>query len=122
MTLPRKLNIPDAFERITEHWSPHIAARINGQDVRLAKIEGPFEWHQHDGIDEAFFVVKGGFTMRFRDGEIEMGEGDILVVPAGVEHMPVAEKECWIMMIEDAGALNTGETISERTRTDLPVL
>ena len=122
MTLPRKLNIPDAFERITEHWSPHIAARINGQDVRLAKIEGPFEWHQHDGIDEAFFVVKGGFTMRFRGGEIEMGEGDILVVPAGVEHMPVAEKECWIMMIEDAGALNTGETISERTRTDLPVL
>ena len=122
MTLPRKLNIPDAFERITEHWSPHIAARINRQDVRLAKIEGPFEWHQHDGIDEAFFVVKGGFTMRFRDGEIEMGEGDILVVPAGVEHMPVAEKECWIMMIEDAGALNTGETISERTRTDLPVL
>ena len=122
MTLPRKLNIPDAFERITEHWSPHIAARINGQDVRLAKIEGPFEWHQHDGIDEAFFVVKGGFTMRFRDGEIEMGEGDILVVPAGVEHMPVAEKECWIMMIEDAGALNTGEAISERTRTDLPVL
>ena len=122
MTLPRKLNIPDAFERITEHWSPHIAARINGQDVRLAKIEGPFEWHQHDGIDEAFFVVNGGFTMRFRDGEIEMGEGDILVVPAGVEHMPVAEKECWIMMIEDADALNTGETISERTRTDLPVL
>ena len=98
----RKINIPRAFERIHECWSPHIAARVNGQDVRLAKIEGSFEWHRHDGADEAFFVVKGAFTMRFRDRDVEMEEGDFITVPAGVEHMPVAQKECWIMLIESA--------------------
>ncbi|WP_428406919.1 cupin domain-containing protein [Hyphococcus sp.] len=122
----RKINIPRAFDRIHECWSPHIAARVNGQDVRLAKIEGAFEWHHHDGIDEAFFVVKGAFTMRFRDGDkewdVEMEEGDFITVPAGAEHMPVAEKECWIMLIENAGTVNTGEHLSERTKTDLPEL
>lgn len=122
----RKLNLPGAFDRIDEHWSPHIAANVNGQDVRLAKIEGAFEWHHHDGVEEAFFVLKGGFTMRFRaDGDewnVEMGEGDFIVVPAGVDHMPVAENECWIMLIENAGTLNTGENSSERTKVDLPTL
>ncbi|MEO1135692.1 MAG: cupin domain-containing protein [Pseudomonadota bacterium] len=122
----RKINIPKAFDRIGEHWSPHIAAQVNGQDVRLAKIKGAFEWHHHDGIDEAFFVVKGAFTMRFRDGgeewNVEMSEGDFITVPAGVEHMPVAEAECCIMLIENAGTVNTGEHESERTRRDLPML
>lgn len=122
MPLPRKFNIPAAFDCIAEAWSPHIAARVNGQEVRLAKIEGPFEWHHHDGVEEAFFVVKGGFTMCFRDGDVEMVEGDFLVVPAGVEHMPVAPEECWIMMIEDAGTLNTGEKVTDRSKTDLPEL
>jgi mannose-6-phosphate isomerase-like protein (cupin superfamily) len=117
-----KLNIPSAFDKITDHWSPHIAARVNGQEVRLAKIEGAFEWHRHDGVDEAFFVIKGGFTMRFRDRDVAMGEGDFIVVPAGVEHMPVAEEECWIMMIENADTLNTGENVSERTKRSLPQL
>ncbi len=118
----KKINIPAAFDRIPEQWSPHIAAKVNGQEVRLAKIEGAFEWHHHDGVDEAFFVVKGAFTMRFRDKDVELGEGDLIVVPAGVEHMPVADKECWIMMIENAGTLNTGENDSERTKRDLPEL
>ncbi len=118
----KKLNIPGAFDRIAEPWSPHIAAKVNGQEVRLAKIDGAFEWHHHDGVDEAFFVVKGGFTMRFRDQDVVMSEGDLIVVPAGVEHMPVADKECWIMMIENAGTLNTGEKESGRTKRDLPEL
>ena len=118
----KKINIPASFDRVNEHWSPHIAGQLNGQEVRIAKIEGEFEWHHHDGADEAFFVVKGGFTMRFRDKDVAMEEGDFIVVPAGVEHMPVAEKECWIMMFEPAGTLNTGETESERSKHDLPVL
>lgn len=117
-----KLNILKAFDRIDDHWSPHIAAKVNGQDVRLAKIQGAFEWHHHDGVEEAFFVVRGGFTMRFRDRDVEMREGDFVVVPAGVEHMPVADEECWIMMIEKAGTLNTGERETERSRKDLPIL
>lgn len=116
----KKLNIPSAFDQIDELWSPHIAARVNNQDVRLAKIEGAFEWHAHEGIEEAFFVVKGGFTMRFRDHDVEMKEGDFIVVPAGVEHMPVAEQECWIMLIENAGTVNTGDNASARTKRDLP--
>ncbi len=118
----KKLNIPSAFDRIPETWSPHIAGRVNNQEVRLAKIDGAFEWHHHDGADEAFFVVKGGFTMRFRDRDVTMDEGDFIVVPAGVEHMPVAEEECWILMIENAGTRNTGETDSARTKHNLPEL
>ncbi|MEM8770410.1 MAG: cupin domain-containing protein [Pseudomonadota bacterium] len=121
-TAVKKLNIPAAFDRIHEHWSPHIAATVNGQEVRIAKIEGAFDWHHHDGVDEAFFVVKGAFIMRFRDEDVAMEEGDFIVVPAGVEHMPVADEECWIMMIENAGTLNTGETVTARSKTDLPVL
>lgn len=118
----RKINIPASFDRIPEPWSPHIAARVNGQDVRLAKIEGAFEWHRHDGVEEAFFVVKGAFTMRFRDHDVAMSQGDFIVVPAGVEHMPTADEECWIMLIENAGTLNTGEVESERSKYDLPEL
>ncbi len=118
----KKINIPAAFGQIDECWSPHIAARVNGQEVRLAKIEGAFEWHHHDGVEEAFFVVKGAFTMRFRDHDVAMEAGDFITVPAGVEHMPVAEQECWIMMVESAGTSNTGANVSERTKTDLPEL
>ncbi len=118
----KKINIPEAFDHIHECWSPHIAARVNGQEVRIAKIDGAFEWHRHEGVEEAFFVVKGSFTMRFRDEDVTLEEGDFLTVPAGVEHMPVAEKECWIMMVESAGTLNTGDHVSERTKTDLPEL
>lgn len=120
--MPSKINIPAAFDRITETWSPHIAGRVNGQDIRLAKIDGAFEWHHHDGIEEAFFVIKGAFTMRFRDRDVAMAEGDFIVVPAGVEHMPVANEECWIMLIENAGTLNTGEKMTARSKTDLPEL
>ena len=122
----RKLNIPAAFSRIPEPWSPHIAARVNDQEVRLAKIEGSFDWHFHDGVDEMFFVVKGRFKMRFRaedeQWDVAMEEGDMIVVPANVEHMPVADEECWIMMVEDAGTRNTGDKVTDRTRTSLPIL
>ncbi|MEZ5982713.1 MAG: cupin domain-containing protein [Parvularculaceae bacterium] len=118
----KKLNIPKAFDRINECWSPHIAAVVNGQEVRLAKLKGSFDWHHHDGVDEAFFVIKGAFIMRFRDHDVAMEEGDFIVVPAGVEHLPHADEECWVMLFEKAGTLNTGEKVTERTKTDLPVL
>lgn len=117
-----KINIPDAFDHVPDLWSPHIAARVNGQDVRIAKINGAFEWHAHRDVEEAFMVIRGAFTMRFRDRDVAMEEGDLIVVPAGVEHMPVADEECWIMLIENAGTLNTGGHVSERTKTDLPDL
>lgn len=118
----KKINIPAAFDRIPEAWSPHIAARVNSQEVRLAKLDGAFEWHHHAGVDELFMVIMGRFTMRFRDKDVAMEEGDLLVVPADTEHMPVAEEECWVLMVEDAGTRNTGEKQTDRTKTDLPVL
>lgn len=118
----KKINIPAAFARIPDAWSPHIAAEVNGQEVRLAKIEGAFDWHSHTGIDELFFVVKGRFVMQFRDSDVAMAEGDMIVVPAGVEHRPVADEECWIMLVEDAGTRNTGEAVTARTRHVLPRL
>jgi mannose-6-phosphate isomerase-like protein (cupin superfamily) len=120
--MSRKINIPAAFDRISETWSPHIVARVNSHEVRLAKIHGEFDWHHHDGIDEMFYVVKGQFVMQFRDHDVVMAEGDLVVVPAGVEHKPVAEEECWVMLIEDAGAINTGDKVTERTKFDLPSL
>ncbi|MEM9168436.1 MAG: cupin domain-containing protein [Pseudomonadota bacterium] len=119
----KKLNIPGAYDRISEPWSPAIAARVNGQEVRLAKIEGAFDFHKHDDADEAFFVVKGRFVMEFPGAEdVPLEEGDLLVVPKGTTHRPVAEAECWIMMIEKAGVLNTGDVVTDRTKTDLPEL
>ncbi|MEL7488142.1 MAG: cupin domain-containing protein [Pseudomonadota bacterium] len=122
----KKINIPAAFDRVPETWSPHIARKVNGQEIRIARIEGAFDWHRHDGVEEAFFVVKGSFAMGFRDGDREweeiMEEGDLIVVPAGVVHRPRADAECWIMMVETAGTLNTGETQTERSKHDLPLL
>ncbi|MEZ5920725.1 MAG: cupin domain-containing protein [Parvularculaceae bacterium] len=118
----RKINIPASFDRIAEPWSPHIAARVNGQEVRLAKIDGAFDWHFHDGVDELFLVIKGRFIMRFREKDIEMNEGDMIVVPANIEHMPVAEEECWVMLVETAETRNTGERVTDKTKDNLPVL
>lgn len=122
----KKINLLKAFDQINEHWSPHIADCVNGQDIRLAKIEGAFDWHHHNGVEEAFFVFKGQFEMHFRDGEAEwivpMSEGDFLKVPANQEHKPVAEAECWILLIENAGTLNTGEEVTARSKLDLPLV
>ena len=118
----RKINLNEAFSRIPETWQPHLAGRVNGQDVRLARIHGAFEFHRHAGVEEAFLVVKGRFVMRFRDHDVAMEEGDFLVVPADTEHMPVAEEECWIVLIETAGERNTGDRVSDRTRAEIPAL
>ena len=120
--MTRKINIPQAYKRIPKTWQPHLAGRVNGQDVRLARIHGAFEFHKHAGVEEAFFVVKGRFVMRFRDHDVAMEEGDFLVVPADTEHMPVAEEECWILLIETAGERNTGDAVTERTREHIPEL
>ena len=101
------------------HWTPHVIAELNGQHVKLAKILGPFDWHHHADEDELFLVVKGRFRLEFRDRAVDVGEGEIIVVPRGVEHRPVAEDECHILMFEPAGTLNTGNLTNERTVEEL---
>ncbi len=110
-----KINVKGKFDLFNEHWSPKIIAELNGQHVKLAKIEGPFVWHQHEDEDELFFVVKGRLKMELRDGDVLLEEGDMLVVPRGVEHRPVAEEEVWMMMFEPASTVNTGSAGGERT-------
>jgi len=110
-----KINIQEKFALFTERWSPRIIARVGDVHVKLGRIQGAFEWHSHEDEDEMFLVIEGRMTLRFRDRDVELGPGECLVVPRGVEHMPVADEETKIMMIEPAGTVNTGGNVSERT-------
>lgn len=104
-----KINICQKLSQFSEHWSPKIIAELNGQEVKLAKIKGEFDWHSHADEDELFFVVSGSFVMEYRDRSVELNEGELVVVPRGVEHRPVASVECSIMLFEPAGVVNTGD-------------
>ena len=124
-----KVNIADKFSQIHEYWKPYIAAELNGQHVKLDKLKGEFIFHHHENEDEMFLVVKGRFRMEFRTGEgpgapkedrhVWLEEGEFIVVPRGVEHRPVAEEECWILLFEPASTLNTGNVVNEWTVRDL---
>lgn len=106
-----KVNLTEGFARITEHWRPRVAAELNGQEVKLVKFQGPFVWHQHDTEDELFLVVKGRFRMEFRDHTVDLETGELLVVPRGVEHRPVADSEVEVLVFEPKGVLNTGNQV-----------
>jgi len=98
---------------------PRIAAQLNGQYLKLAKFKGEFVWHQHENEDELFLVTKGSLTIQFRDGDVVLGEGEFIVVPAGVDHRPVAAKEVQAILLEPISTLNTGNVRNERTIADL---
>jgi mannose-6-phosphate isomerase-like protein (cupin superfamily) len=104
-----KINLQEKFALFSDQWSPKIVAELNGQHVKLAKLEGEFEWHHHDNEDELFFVIKGNLLVHFRDRTIELGPGEMLVIPKGVEHKPEAHEEVHLAFFEPAGTLNTGE-------------
>jgi mannose-6-phosphate isomerase-like protein (cupin superfamily) len=114
-----KVNLSQKFGLFSEHWSPKIAGELNGQQVKLAKLHGEFVWHKHDAEDELFFVVKGSLKMELREKTITVEENEFLIVPRGVEHRPVAESEVWLMLFEPASTLNTGDTASDLTKTEL---
>ncbi len=119
MSAPDKVSLREAFARFTDHWNPRIAGELNGQQIRLAKFQGEFVWHQHADEDELFLVVNGRFRMEFRDRTVELGEGEFLIVPRGVEHRPVADEEVHVLLFEPASTLNTGDASDSRTRRDL---
>ncbi|MBG83500.1 MAG: cupin [Phycisphaerae bacterium] len=116
----KRIRLSDALATFSDHWSPRIIAELNGQQVKLAKFIGAFDWHSHADEDEMFLVIDGSFTMEFRDRSVELNQGDMIVVPRGVEHRPVAEKECSVMLVEPAGLVNTGDLeASEKTTTGI---
>ena len=118
-----KINLRDKLSRIDDHWNPRIAAELNGQYVKLVKFQGPFTWHHHENEDELFMVVKGRFRMEYREAKAEQSvwieEGEMIVVPHGVEHRPVADEECEVLLFEPVSTLNTGNTENELTRKEL---
>lgn len=114
-----KVALLQKFDLINEFWCPKVVGELNGQQVKLAKLKGEFIWHHHDAEDEAFFVLKGSFRMEFQEKTVQLNEGDMLIVPKGVEHKPVAEEEVWVMLFEPASTLNTGNVVNEKTKTNL---
>jgi mannose-6-phosphate isomerase-like protein (cupin superfamily) len=116
---PAVVDLAAAFASFHERWSPKIAGQVNDFLVKLAKLEGEFVWHHHEREDELFLVVKGRLTMRLRTGERRIEAGQFLVVPRGVEHCPVADEECWVLLFEPASTLNTGNVVDGRTRREL---
>ena len=103
------INFEEKLLKFSEHWSPKIIAQLNDYHLKLAKVQGEFVWHDHPETDEVFIVVKGQLEILFRDGSVLLKEGEMFVVPKGVEHKPVAENECHILLIEPAGTVNTGD-------------
>lgn len=114
-----KVNLAQKFDLFDEVWSPKVVGELNGQHVKLAKLKGEFVWHHHDDEDELFLVVKGQLTMKLRDGDIELNEGEFLIVPRGVEHMPVAPQGAYVLLFEPKGTLNTGNVEGDMTVADL---
>ena len=109
------INLNEKFNLFSEQWQPKIVGELNDSYVKIAKVQGEFVWHQHENEDELFLVVKGTLTIQLRDQELTIHEGEFAIIPKGVEHMPVAEEEVWIMMLEPKTTSNTGNVTNERT-------
>ena len=114
-----KINLTQKFSLFEEYWDPHIAGELNDSYVKLAKLKGEFVWHHHDNEDELFLVVKGHLTIKLRDQDIELAPGEFVIIPRGVEHLPVAAEEVHVLLLEPKSTLNTGNVQSERTAADL---
>ena len=114
-----KVNLSEKFSSLGGHWRPMIVGEVNDYYVKLVKFVGEFIWHQHEVEDEMFLVVKGRMLMRLPDRKVQVNEGEFIIIPHGVEHMPVAEEEAHVLLFEPKTTLNTGNVRSHRTVTDL---
>lgn len=110
-------NLDRVLDGVREHWFPRVVARVNDHYLKVAKVKGRLTWHAHDGQDELFLVLRGRLRIELEDGAVELGEGDVWVVPAGVRHNPVAEEECWVALVEPVDTEHTGGEPSPLTRT-----
>ncbi len=122
MSAPATINLADKFAAFSDHWNPRIVGKYNGNELRVAKLQGDFTWHSHADTDELFFVVEGNLGIEFRDGVRRIGAGEMLVVPKGTEHRPFAEEEALVFLIDREGEPNTGINPSDLTRASLETL
>jgi mannose-6-phosphate isomerase-like protein (cupin superfamily) len=114
-----KVVLAEKFALFDEKWSPKIVGELNGQYVKLVKLQGEFVWHQHENEDELFLVTKGRLNIHLRDRHVSLGEGELFIVPAGVEHKPAADEETYVLLLEPMSTVNTGDLRDERTREHL---
>ena len=121
MTL-QKTSLAEQLALFSDHWNPRIAGEFQGMHIRLVKLLGEFVWHQHEHEDELFIVIKGRLLLKFLDKDVWLDEGEFIIVPHGVEHLPVAPEEVEVMLIESASTVNTGNVESDRTRKNLQQL
>lgn len=110
-------DLKQAFDKVTDHWSPKVIGRVNDQYLKAAKFQGAFVWHAHDDEDELFYIVKGCLRMEFEGHAVDVREGEFLTVPKGVLHRPVAEEECWALLIETVTTKHTGDVDTPYTRS-----
>ncbi|MBT3303592.1 MAG: cupin domain-containing protein [Bacteroidetes bacterium] len=114
-----KINLADKFRKINKHYDPKIIAELNGQYMKLVKFKGDFVWHSHENEDESFMVIEGEFTIELRDKAIHLTEGELIVIPKGVEHRPIAKKEVKVLLFEPSSTINTGEADSDFRQVNL---
>jgi len=111
-----KINISEKFNLFNDYWNPRIIGELNGQEVKLVKVRGEFVWHDHKNEDELFLIIKGKLKIEFRDRIVELNEGEMIIIPHGVEHKPFAEEEVHMMLFEPKSTINTGDIRNEKTR------
>ena len=109
------VNLAEKFSLFSDHWRPRIVGELNGQQVKLARLKGEFIWHHHDDADEMFLVIHGTLRMKLPDGEAQVAAGEFIIVPRGVEHLPIADDEALVLLFEPAATRNTGNVENERT-------
>jgi len=119
---PVPVNLAEKFASFSDHWNPRIVGLYNGNEIRVAKVEGEFTWHSHAGTDELFLVVSGDFAIEFRDGLRRLAAGEMIVVPRGTDHRPIANGECQLLLLDREGEPNTGLNPSEYTRASLETI
>ena len=113
-----KINLKEKLSEFSDHWSPKVIAEMNDYQFKLVKIQGEFVWHNHDDTDETFIVIEGEMKIEFENETLQLNEGDMFVVPKGVEHKPWAGNECKVMIIEPRGVLNTGNSEGDLTASN----
>ncbi|MCH7596116.1 MAG: cupin domain-containing protein [Planctomycetes bacterium] len=110
-----KINLKEKFATFHEHWTPKIVGDVGDCHIKLAKLKGEFVWHLHENEDEMFLVVKGNLRIKLRDGDVTVHEGEFVVVPRGVEHLPIADREAHVLLVEPRSTINTGDVVNDRT-------
>lgn len=119
MAKPAKINIAEKLGKFSDYWSPKIIGELHGVALKVVKLKGEFHWHHHENEDELFWVIKGHLIIHFRDGDVELDPGELLIIPKKVEHMPEAPEEVEIVLIEPKETLNTGNVTTDKTVREL---